>query len=120
MIDGKRETRTFTCKEDVWEVIDLIIEEAKESNEEQGTSFDIAESVVSQLPFFGCKNIMFDASVQKDIERYIYCEKFGVQPYKGSYNEQPAKWVRRSFSIRNAIAKKEKRDINASTKKHNN
>tara|TARA_R100001082_G_scaffold54207_1_gene29626 strand:- start:2783 stop:2911 length:129 start_codon:yes stop_codon:yes gene_type:complete len=42
-----------------------------------------------------------------------------VPPYKGSYDEQPAKWVRRSFAIKSAIAKKEKKDINESRKNTN-
>jgi len=78
--------------------------------------FDIAKSVVSQIPFFACKNIFFDKEVQNDIRRYIYCEKFGVAPYKGSYGEQPFNWVQRAFEIKNALAKKEKRDIDAATK----
>ena len=120
MVDGKRETRIFKCKEDVWEVVDLIIIETKEVNFEEGKDFDISTSVISQIPFFACPNVLIDATVQLDIERYIYCEKFGVSPYNGSYGEQPHKWVRRSFAIRNAIAKKEKREIDARTRKNTN
>lgn len=111
LIDGKREKRTFNCKDDVWDVVDLIVEETKQFNEEQGKGFDISSSVMSQLPFFGCPNIFFDKDIYKDIQRYIYCEKFGTQPYKGSYGEQPCSWVNRSFAIKTAIAKKEKREI---------
>ena len=50
LIDGKYETRTFTSKEDVYAVIDLLIEEVHQRNKE-GSSFNIAESVVRQLPF---------------------------------------------------------------------
>ena len=114
MVDGKREKRNFECKEDVLEVIDLIIAETKQSNEEQGMDFDIANSVVSQMPFFACNNIFFDNDIQRDIQRYIYCEKFGIPPYKGSYGEQPARWVGRAFAIKAALAKKEKREIDAS------
>ena len=119
MIDGKREKRTFKCKEDVLEVIDLIIAETKQVNEEQGKDFDIAQSVVSQMPFFACMNIFFDNKIQKDIQRYIYCEKFDTPPYKGSYGEQPAKWVLRAFAIKSALAKKEKRELE-NVKQHNN
>ena len=112
LVNGERETRTFKSKDDVWQVIDLIIEETKLANE-KGGDFGISESVISQLPFFACQNILMDNKIQKDIERYVYCEKFGVPPYRGSYGDQPAKWVDRSFSIRTAIAKKEKKEINA-------
>ena len=96
------------------EVVDLIIAETKQVNEEQGKDFDVANSVVAQMPFFACNNVFFDNKIQKDIQRYIYCEKFGIPPYKGSYGEQPARWVGRAFAIKAALAKKEKREIDAS------
>ena len=111
IIDGERETRTFESKDDVWDVVDLIIEETKNFNDEEGKDFDISTSVVSQIPFFACPNVLFDRDIQKDVERYIYCEKFKVPPYKGSYGDQPQKWVNRSFAIRSGIAKKEKREL---------
>jgi len=120
LVDGKREHKVFKSKEDVWEVIDLIIEETKQVNDEEGRDFDISTSVVSQISFFACPNILLDKSIQEDIERYIYCEKFGVSPYAGSYGDQPHKWVERSFAIRNAIAKKEKRDLDAKSRKNTN
>ena len=43
-----------------------------------------------------------------------------MPPYEGSYDEQPAKWVRRSFAIKSAIAKKEKKDIDVARKNSNN
>ena len=100
-------------------VVDLIIAETKEFNESQGKEFDVARSVSAQMPFFACNNIFFDKSIQKDIQRYIYCEKFGIPPYKGSYGEQPAKWVLRAFAIKSALAKKEKRELE-NVKQHNN
>ena len=51
--------------------------------------------------------------MQKDIERYIYSEQFGISPYPGSYGEQPAKWVDRAFIIKSALAKKQKDQIDA-------
>ena len=98
--------------DDVWAVADLIIEETVQVNEEQNKSFDVAESLVAQIPFFACSNQFMDTSLNTDIERYTYCEKFNIPPYEGSYDNQPAKWVRRAFAIRKALAKKEKKDIN--------
>ena len=57
--------------------------------------------------------------MQRDIERYIYCEQFNVPPYPGAYGDQPAKWVRRAFVIKGALAKKQKDQIDA-TRKDNN
>ena len=74
----------------------------------KGKEFDIAKSINAQLPFFCCKNKVLKNEHQKDIQRYIYCKEFGVPAYGGSYGQQPAKWVEKSFVIKNALAKKEK------------
>ena len=97
--------------DDVWEVADLIIDETVQVNEEQNKSFDVAESLVAQIPFFACPSKFMDISLNADIERYVYCEKFNIPPFEGSYDNQPARWVRRAFAIRTALAKKEKKDI---------
>ena len=119
LINGIREIRTFTCKEDVWKIIDLLIEEVHENNK-KGREFDVAQSINAQLPFFTCKNIIFDKDIQKDIQRYIYCKDNNVPPYKGDYDEQPALWVDKYFIIKNAFAKKEKSMIDKSKPKEKN
>ena len=105
MVDGQYETRIFTCEQDAWDVVDLIIEETKEMNEKTGKSFSPSSSVKSQLPFFACNNIIFDKEFQQDIERYIYCDNFKTPAYSGSYDEQPALWVQKSFIIKKALNK---------------
>ena len=117
LVKGVKESRTFTCKEDVWNVIDLLIEEVHEYNE-KGKEFDVVQSVYAQLPFFTCVNMVIDADIQKDIQRYLYCNETNVPPYKGSYDEQPALWVETYFIIKKALAKKEKAAIDK-TKKDN-
>ncbi len=102
LIDGKYETRHFTSDDDVWLVIDLLIEETEQQNTE-GRSFNIAESVMAQLPFFACKNMMLDREAQQDISRYMYSKQFQISPYSGSYGEQPKKWVEKSFLLNNLI-----------------
>lgn len=111
-VNGVYEKRNFKCDEDVWNVIDLLIEEVKENNA-KGNDFDTAKSIIAQLPFFCCKNIVRSKEDQKDIERYVYSENFGVSPYAGSYSEQPAKWVDRAFIIKSAIAKLQKDQVDA-------
>jgi hypothetical protein len=81
-------------------VIRLLIEETQEVNEEKGKSFIESKSVMAQLPFFSCTNIVLDEKAQKDIARYIYCNDFGISPYQGSYGDQPKKWVDKSFLIK--------------------
>ena len=109
-VDGKYETKTFSKKEDIFEVIDLLIKETKEINA-KGKEFDLALSVKSQLPFFCCINKVLDSEMQKDIKRYIYCQTFKVPPFEGGYGNQPADWVDKSFIIKNAFAKLEKEQI---------
>ena len=106
LISGKREIKTFRSKEDVYDVVELLIKETKEYNE-KGKSFDVASSVSKQLPFFACMNVFYSYDAQKDIEKYLYCKEFGVSPYEGEFNKQPKKWVEKSFLIKKAIVKKE-------------
>ena len=115
-IDGKYTTREFKSDEDVWEVINLIIEETKEFNVENNKDFDIGDSVYSQLPFFGCRNILINNEMQQDIQRYLYCEKLNVPPYEGGYGEQPCLWVEKAFLIRKYLAKLESKQINKAKK----
>ena len=94
--------RTFTSDKDVYEVIDLIIEETKEVNL-KGGSFNIGESVMAQLPFFACNNILLDRESQKDIARFVYSRDFNISPYQGSYGDQPSKWIEKSFLLKNLL-----------------
>ena len=103
----------------MWDIVDLVIEETEKVNREQNREFDITNSLISQIPHFACPNIFMDIKIYRDIEKYIYCEKFNVPPYEGSYDEQPAMWVRKSFAIKSAIAKKEKKDIDATRQNTN-
>ena len=101
-IEEKYETRTFTLDDEVWDVIRLLIDETKE-NIEEGSNLHIAESVMAQLPFFSCSNMIMDVKAQKDISRYMYSKQFQISPYSGSYGEQPKKWVEKSFLLNNLI-----------------
>ena len=96
--------REFTCNDDVWDVIDLLVEETKQMNN-KGNEFDIAKSVDAQLPFFACKNALYDKYIQRDIARYLYCDQFNVPPYSGSFDDQPVTWIDKAFIIKNALAK---------------
>ena len=115
LIDVKRERRTFTCEEDVHDIIKLLIKETEDFNNE-GKSFDVALSVSKQLPFFSCMNILYNQEAQKDIEKYIYCKEFGISPYPGSFGEQPKRWIDTAFRIKKALAKREQSMINKQNK----
>tara|TARA_Y100000593_G_scaffold15250_1_gene29595 strand:+ start:335 stop:760 length:426 start_codon:yes stop_codon:yes gene_type:complete len=109
--DGKRPLWEFKSDKDIWKAVDLLIEELHENNK-KGKEFDIEQSVQAQLPFFCCINRIFDKNIQKDIQRYMYCEKFGISPYEGDYGKQPCLWVEKSFIIKKAFARLESNQIN--------
>ena len=111
LIDGKYETRMFTSNDDVKAIMELLVDEVKENNA-KGSSFNIAESVVKQLPFFACPNVLLNSQAQKDISRYVYSQQFGISPYKGTYGEQPYKWVEKSFLIKKVIERKKAEAMN--------
>jgi len=106
--------RTFTSDEDVHGVIDLIIEETKEVNL-KGGSFNIGESVMAQLPFFACNNILLDRESQKDIARFVYSRDFNISPYEGSYGEQPAKWVAKAFLLKSLLERQKSKAMKHGT-----
>ena len=115
LIDGKYETRTFTSDDEVWDVIRLLIDETKQHIEE-GRNLNIAESVMAQLPFFACGNMMIDQNAQKDISRFMYSRQFNISPYKGSYGEQPKKWIEKSFLLNHLLERQKAKVIKDGSK----
>ena len=53
-------------------MIELLEEVTRNINDEKGKGVDVANSVMAQLPFFSCRNIILDAYAQKDICKYVY------------------------------------------------
>ena len=88
-------------------------------NEKTGKGFDVANSVIAQIPFFACFNNFISREYQEDIKRFVYCQETNVQPYEGSYEQQPYRWVEKYFIIKSALAKKEK-DMIAGRKQNTN
>lgn len=111
LIDGQYNKQRFESKQDVWDVIELIIEETKEANM-QGSNFNIAESVLIQLPFFACTDIFLNKQSQKDIARFVYAKDFNVPAYDGSYGQQPSKWVEKSFLLKSIIEQQKSKVMN--------
>ena len=110
LIEGKYKTRTFTSNDEVWNIIRLLIDETKQHIKE-GSNLHIAESVMAQLPFFACSNMIIDENAQKDISRFMYAKQFKISPYKGSYGEQPKKWVDKSFMFTYIIERQKAKAI---------
>ena len=109
--------KVFTSDKDVFDIIELLIEEVKEANDTMGKDFDITGSISFQLPIFSCPNIILDKQSQKDISRYVYCEKFNTPPFLGGYNDQPKKWLSKSSVIESAIAKRKEKNAKDRHKK---
>ena len=53
-------------------------------------------------------NFFYDPSVQANIQKYMYCEKFSTQAYPGSYEDLPAAWVDFCNMMNNELAKCDK------------
>ena len=115
-IDGKYPYLTFTKDEDVQGIIDKLIAEVRQVNIEKGKSFNIAEAIFGQLPFFACKRFLYSKEFQEDINRYSYCSTFNVPAYEGHYGSHPQKWVDKSFFIKNMIEKEQVKDGNKGVK----
>jgi len=72
---------------------------------------DHVENLAVHLPLFASWDSVYDVDIQRDIERYLYCEKFNTPAYKGAYGDQPKRWADMSFIIRHTMASKEAREI---------
>jgi hypothetical protein len=106
----------FESEDDVWNIINKLIKETKEVNKNMGKNFKISSSILSQLPFFACRNIILNKESQDDIARYVYSNEFSTPAYKGSYGEQPARWVKKSFIIKTALNNREQKIANKNLK----
>ena len=82
--------------------------------------FDVAQSINAQLPFFTCRNFFLDANIQKDLKQYVYCKDLGVSPYTGSFGEQPALWIDKYFTIKQAFGKLEQSQIEKTKRDNKN
>lgn len=116
-IEGEYKEKTFNNVEDVWSIIDLLIDEVKSFNESGEKKFDIAMSIKKQLSTFACIDCLYDNEIQRAIQRYMYCKDFNTPPYRGSYGEQPASWVNMCSIIKNVLAKREKNSIEDAKRK---
>ena len=87
-VNGKYQTHEFKSDKDVWKVVDLLIEDTIESNQNSENNFNIIDSVAAQISFFACKNVFIDKEVQKDIQRYLYCDQFSVSPIPCSHQRR--------------------------------
>ena len=114
-IGGKYPSKTFYSKDDIMEVVDLLVEETRVNN--KANNFDVAYSVAQQLSFFCCKNHFLDKEYQDDIKRYMYCKDYSIPAYPGSYNDQPKIWIDKSNVISHAVNISEKNAIKNASKK---
>ena len=101
----------FYSNDDVWKVVKLLIKEVKETNAKLNKNFDIASSIMYQIPHFSCKNIFIKKEYQSDISRYVLSSEHNIPAYKGSYGEQPSIWIQKLFNISSILREIEKVNI---------
>jgi hypothetical protein len=106
-INNEYQTRVFRTKEDIWSIVDMLINEEKRKNKSQSLDVDSYYAISKQLPFFTCSNHFYSSANASLISKFFYCKEFGIPPHKGTYNEQPNKWIESSFLISNCLSKKE-------------
>tara|TARA_Y100000593_G_C4227312_1_gene295113 strand:- start:126 stop:548 length:423 start_codon:yes stop_codon:yes gene_type:complete len=99
--EGKFPYMHFEEKEDVLDYASNLIEEAKTLDRK---NTPVIKSLYYQLPFFACPNVFLDASFQKDITKYLYCQDNNVPPHKGSYGDTPRIWREKHFLIKSALS----------------
>ena len=46
---------------------------------------------------------LVDHAAQMDLERYLYAKEWGVSPFPGAYDDQPAVWIDKTKIISNAL-----------------
>ena len=94
---------TFYNNDDVWKVVKLLIKEVKNNNKVSSKKFDIAKSLIYQIPHFACYNFLLNKEYQKDISKYMLSKNHNVPAYDGCYSNQPYKWVKKLFTIESAM-----------------
>ena len=55
--------------------------------------------------------MIIDNKAQQDISRFMYARQFKISPYKGSYGDQPKKWVEKSFLLTSLIEREKAKVI---------
>jgi hypothetical protein len=106
-IDRKYPKKVFNDKEDIDEVVQMLIDDFKEI----GGDGLLCANISAQIPFFSCPNHFLDESSQKDIARFQYSKDYSISPYPGSYGNQPMKWKEKHFAIQVAKSHLEKKAI---------
>lgn len=104
--DNYREEIVINNKEDVIEYAIRLDREARELSNDGPESL---LAVFEQLPFFCCYSSIYDEQCQQDIEKYLYCNETSTPAYPGSYNETPSIWIKKYYTIKKALALKQKR-----------
>tara|TARA_R110002096_G_scaffold434394_2_gene655826 strand:- start:2894 stop:3286 length:393 start_codon:yes stop_codon:yes gene_type:complete len=115
-IDRKYPTKVINKKEDIDEIVQMLIDDFKN----QGDDNLLCANISSQLPFFCCSNTFLSDSSQRDIARYQYSKDYSISPYPGSYGEQPLLWKEKHFLIQIAKNYMEEKAMKDKQKGNNN
>ena len=88
----------------------MLIQEIKDNNKESGKTFDVAQSLVYQIPHFACINFFLKDEYQKDVAKYSLSKNHNIPAHSGCYGDQPLRWVKKLFLIESAIQKLQERE----------
>ena len=88
-----------------------MIEEVKDNNKGSSKKFDIARSLIYQIPHFACYNFLLSQEYQRDISRYMLSKNHNIPAYDGSYKDQPYRWVKKVFAIESAMNQLKKTEL---------
>tara|TARA_Y100001963_G_scaffold98545_1_gene135569 strand:+ start:30689 stop:31096 length:408 start_codon:yes stop_codon:yes gene_type:complete len=99
--DLKGKKVEFSNSDDIWDYILLLYSESEERTK-NGSSFLPVTDVWDQLPFFVCKNFIYNEKDQTDIKKFLYCSESKTPPYK-SLQDTPNLWVDKYFIIKQTV-----------------
>jgi len=63
-----------------------------------------------------CPKSILDHNVYEILNRYFYCKNYNVQPFPGTYDDQPSEWLFFSNIIQDELHKKDIEDLKSQTK----
>ena len=86
----------FLNKKNIWNYIDII----KNMIQGQKTLISIVNAFIGVCP----KSIL-NEDIYEILNRYFYCKDFGIQPFGGSYDDQPTEWLYFSNIIQDELRK---------------
>ena len=65
------------------------------------STYTIGKHLHTHAKRISCINMLYDRESQEIIQRYLYCQRYNIQPFPGAYDDQPAWWMDMEAVIHN-------------------